>query len=346
LRGSSPSASRSRTDLSIKVSSAAEIRVLVDALSAPDDTRREAAVARLGIIGARAVDRLTSAYKAADRPTRIAILRALERIGDDRSLAPAREALTGGGDLAIAATGVLRAVLPSRHAETAAAALEALVAACLNPGNERGLRLAAFDALQDMPDDVKERVKAALDADGSAGIGELVTGKDDGETARAEAVWKDAIEGRLPESPRALRDALGPRAGSAPLNRLRALVDAVREREEAENAAGWLALRGALHQALALRGSRVALYDLRETIDACPPALPASFLTAFHAIGDASCLEPLASAWGAAADNATPEGERWRQQLAAAFAAIVAREKISKRHPALKRVAAKWPGLT
>jgi hypothetical protein len=165
--------------------------------------------------------------------------------------------------------------------------------------------------------------------------------------ARTEAVWQDAIDGRLPDAPGVLREALGPRADSAPLNTLRALVDAVRsrEREDATHAATWLALRGALHQALALRGSRVALYDLRETIDACPPALPSSFITALHAIGDASCLEPIAAAWGAAAANTTPAGERWRQQLASAFAAIVARERISKRHASLKRVAAKWPGL-
>jgi hypothetical protein len=158
-------------------------------------------------------------------------------------------------------------------------------------------------------------------------------------------VWQDAIDGRLPEAPGALRDAFGSRAGSAPLNTLRALVDAVRsrEREDAAHAVEWLALRGALHQALALRGSRVALYDLRETIEACPPALPPSFLAAFHAIGDASCLEPIAAAWGAAGTD--PDGERWRHQLASAFRAIVAREKISKRHASMKRVATKWPGL-
>jgi hypothetical protein len=334
--------------VSIKVSAAAEIRALVDALGAPDDIRREAAVARLGIIGGRAVERLIEAYHGtSDRPTRLAVLRALERIGDDRSLALARDAMTLGGELAIAATGVLRSLLPSRHADTAASALEALVAACLHPQQDRALRLAAFEALQDTPADVRARVKAALDADEPSGMGDLVATAGGAETAREEAVWKDATEGRLPETPAALRAALDRKAGSAPLNTLRALVDAVRsrEREDAPQAAGWLTLRGALHQALALRGSRVALYDLRETIEACPPALPPSFLAAFHAIGDASCLEPIAAAWGAAGASRSPDGERWRQQLASAFAAIVAREKIARRHASMKRVAAKWPGL-
>ena len=42
------------------------------------------------------------------------------------------------------------------------------------------------------------------------------------------------------------------------------------------------AVRGALHQALALRGSRVALYDLRETIERPPAPLPSSFLAALQ----------------------------------------------------------------
>jgi hypothetical protein len=58
-----------------------------------------------------------------------------------------------------------------------------------------------------------------------------------------------------------------------------------------------------------------------------------------------SCLEPLAAAWGAAEPERIPDGGRWRYQLAAAFKAIVQREKITKRHAAMKRIAARWPGL-
>ena len=62
-----------------------------------------------------------------------------------------------------------------------------------------------------------------------------------------------------------------PRAAAAPLNSLRKLIDAIHAREDDAGASrreGWRALRGSLHQALALRGSRVALYDLRESIPA------------------------------------------------------------------------------
>ncbi len=75
----------------IKASSAAEIRQLVDALSGPDDVRREAAAARLRVIGPRAIDRLLGAYsRAPTAAVRVTILRVLEPIADGRCVAPAR----------------------------------------------------------------------------------------------------------------------------------------------------------------------------------------------------------------------------------------------------------------
>jgi len=339
----------------IKASSAAEIRTLVDALGAEDDVQREAAIARLGVIGPRAVDRLTDAYaKTSNRGAHLAILRALEVIGNHRSVPLAQQALAEGGDVAVAATGVLRALLVSSHAATAAAALDTVVATTLDVSRDRRLRLAAFDALFDvlreLPPDLRARVTDALRSDagrGTSDVADLMT-MADREAARAEAVWKDAVEGRLPEAPEELREALATRGASAPLNTLRALVDAVhaREREAPENDVaarhGWLALRGALHQALALRGSRVALYDLRETIEEGATRLPASFLAALHVLGDVSCLAPLAAAWGA---DTTADAAKWRHQLAAAFKAVAQREKATKRHAVMKRIAARWPGL-
>jgi len=155
------------------------------------------------------------------------------------------------------------------------------------------------------------------------------------------------VAGRLPETPDALREAINRRGASAPLNNLRRLIDTVRSREAEDraHAAAWLAVRGTLHQALAIRGSRVALYDLRETIESRPGSLPMTFLTALHVVGDVSCLEPIAAAWGDGRRDTTAAGARWRQQLTSAFAAIAEREKITKRHAVMKRVAAKWPGI-
>jgi hypothetical protein len=79
-----------------------------------------------------------------------------------------------------------------------------------------------------------------------------------------------------------------------------------------------------LHQALAFRGSRVAVYDLRETLAEAKEPLPASFLAALHVVGDKSCLKPVAAAHHRTAD------EHWRAQLAAAYRAIAKRERVRR----------------
>ena len=104
-------------------------------------------------------------------------------------------------------------------------------------------------------------------------------------------------------------------------------------------------MRGALHQALALRGSRVALYDLRETVEAAGTPLPASFLAALHVLGDASCLEPLAVAWRRPRTRSRRSRRDGGTSSAPAFRAIVKREKLTKRNAAMKRVAGRWPEL-
>ena len=316
----------------IKRSASTEIRQLVDALASGDDVRREAAVARLAIVGSRAVDRLVAAYAAAaDGETRIAVLRALESLADPRTVPVARKAIARGGDEAIAGAAALRALLDSPHAPSASAALDLLVAAALDAANERRLRLAAVDALQDLPHTIRDRVAEALKGDRAL------------DATGAEALWADALEGHLPDDPRALREALLSRASAAKLTSLRALIDAVRTREGAlddgTRREEWRALRGALHQAIALRGSRIALYDLRESVEQGNGALPAGFAAALHTVGDASCLPPLAAAYARTGDDAS------RRQLRGAFRAIVKRDGITKRHPAMKRIAAKWPEI-
>jgi hypothetical protein len=276
----------------IKASASAEVRTLVDALVAQaDDVQCEAAIARLAIIGPRAVERLMGAYeKSADRRAHIAILRALEAIGDRRSGPLARRAIAEGGDVAAAGAGVLRALVASDHEASAADALDALVAAALDRTKDRRVRVAAFEALQEVPD-VRVRVAEAVRGEARGPLRDVARAADR-DAARAEALWNDALDGRLPDAPGVLADALAPRAAIAPLNALGKMIEVVRAREEAGDK-GWLALRGSLHQALALRGSRVALYDLRESLERCTAPLPVSFLAALHVLGDASCLEPL-----------------------------------------------------
>ncbi|HVL67358.1 MAG TPA: hypothetical protein VM364_08850 [Vicinamibacterales bacterium] len=328
--------------MSIKPSAFAEIRTLLAALAGDDEVKREAAIARLGIIGPRAVERILAVYGEARPAMRVALLRVLETIGDVRAVPVARGALAEGGDVAIAAAGTLRALLNASPGPAAADALDALVAAALDPSAGRRVRLAAFEALQEMPEEVRAPVEAALRDDLDPSVRARATDRE-GEAAALDAVWRDALEGRLPDDAATMREAIRVNAPAAPLSVLQTLVDRLRAREPHEpdgsRRDAWTAVRGALHQALALRGSRIALYDLRETLDASPGPLPSSFVTAVHAIGDESCLEPLASAWMRFADAAA------RHQLAAAFAAIVKREKISRRSAVLKRVAKRAPAL-
>ncbi|HEV3483920.1 MAG TPA: hypothetical protein VG106_00830, partial [Vicinamibacterales bacterium] len=188
--------------------------------------------------------------------------------------------------------------------------------------------IAAFESLQDVPGKVRERVEAAL--------------RGEGEPA-GDTLWAEAIAGRLPEDPAVLADALKTRAAAAPLTSLQKLVDALRTAEPqvrpAVKRGEWRALRGAVHQALASRGSRIALYDLRETIAEADEPLPVSYLAALHVLGDESCLESIAAAYS----RARSTDAWWQRQLAAAFQAIVKRERITKRHTALKRIQHRWP---
>jgi hypothetical protein len=98
----------------------------------------------------------------------------------------------------------------------------------------------------------------------------------------------------------------------------------------------WRLTRAAAHVALAHRGSRLALYDLRESVEASKGPLPVEFLAAISLIGDASCVEAIAAAHAKAKDS------WWRRHLAEAFSAIVHREKLTRRHAVMRKAERKW----
>ena len=297
--------------------------------------RREAAIARLTIAGKRAIARLVDAYEhTTDREVQVAILRVLEAIGDERALGAAERAVASHGDVAVAGVAVLRELLGRPQGSADVKALDRLLAIARDPSAERRVRAAAVSALDSAPADVRQALGRFEAADSA------LPGGDSPE----HALWEDAVAGRLPDDPASLRGAIPLHAEAAPLADLRRLIEALVAREQREArqpiAQEWRAVRGALHQALALRGSRIALYDLRETLDRSDGPLPSPFLGALQVIGDDSCLEPVAGAFSRAGSNA-----RWQHQLAHAFREIVKRERITKRHSALRRALAKAPGL-
>jgi HEAT repeat protein len=151
----------------------------------------------------------------------------------------------------------------------------------------------------------------------------------------------------LPDDPRLVQTAVTSAADTAPLPELLSIIERIRDRERTEPAdrrMEWTTARAAVHHALAKRGSRIALYDLRESLGTAREPLPVEFVSALSAIGDASCLEPIAGAYAHAGGRAASSDDWWRRHLAEAFRTIVVREKITRRHAVMKRIARRWDG--
>jgi hypothetical protein len=183
-----------------------------------------------------------------------------------------------------------------------------------------------------LADDTSAAIRA------EAGISDRGLPRDGGDPA---AVIADAARGVLPDDPAIFRQVLKLAEDSASEEVLLGVVARVHEREGSEPAGvrdQWRLTRAAAHVSLAQRGSRVALYDLRESLETAKGPLPVEFLAALKLIGDATCLEAIAGAHAKAKDG------WWREHLAGTFRDIVARERLTKRHATLKRIEKRWPG--
>jgi hypothetical protein len=291
------------------------------------------------------------AESTAGADARAAAFRTLEAIGDPRAVDPALRATTPPADaaVAVAAIGVARAFL---RGPRSAAIVDTLTAAALDRDRPEAVRIAAVRALLELEPSTIAPVMASLTADPSAAIVELAGGR-----ARRKAPTRRldplqqiarAAEQALPDNPATLREAVAAAGPAAPLPLLLGVIERVRERESheaPEQRMHWATARAAAHLALAHRGSRIALYDLRESVEGADSPLPVEFLTALSAIGDSSCLEPIASAYTRLARAGKPQRDWWRQHLTEAFRAIVAREKLTRRHGVMKRIEKKWPAL-
>ncbi len=297
------------------IRSGGEVARLIGELSDSDPVRRDAAIARLRIIGPRAIRALTTlALSTEPTSTRASALRALEGADDPHAVEAAFALITDAEPrVAAAAIGVLRQFVTR---EPGTRLLDALTRTALDVSRDGAVRLAALDAVAQLPHHL---VAPLLE---QAALG----------TPAAAA-----------DEPIALHDWLSTNRDT-PLSDVHSLIVRLREHERQEPSdvrrEQWTRTRGAAHAVLASRRSKVAVYDLRETFDAATTPLPADFLTAVAAVGDASCLEPMARAWAA-----TPGEAWWRTRLAEAAGDILRREKLTGRNAAVKRVRAKWPGF-
>jgi HEAT repeat protein len=276
----------------IKVSLTQQISALLADLGVANNTVREAAIARLTVIGGRAVERLiTLSESNASSTARVGALRALEAIGDPRALEPALRAVTDRDpNVAVAAIGVARRFLTGA---SGASAVDKLTALVLDRAPADDVRVAALRALRTL---------------GAAALKPLLRSLADDPIVAASA---------RPSAPRGAEMTLA---------ELLAGVETARDRQRP-------AARAAAHLALAKRSSRIALYDLREWLDAAREPLPADALTALSIVGDGSCLEPIAKAWSRSRD----------QRLLEAFGAIVKRERLTRRHRVIRRIEERWP---
>jgi hypothetical protein len=336
--------------LTVRKSSSKQIESLAADLSSASVATRDAAVARLTVLGARAVERLVAlATSAADAPARAGAWRTLEAIADPRALEPALTTLADARtDPAVgaAAVGVARVFLLG---DRGAAAIDRLTSLALDRERAGSLRVAALRALRELGATTIAPVLTSLANDPNALIREELRGTTasgrgrGGRTAAAQRVdLARAAETGLQDDAAALRRALSRTDEDFPLPMLLRIVEHVRERESTEpddRRIEWTMARAAAHLALANRGSRIALYDLRESLERTAAPLPVEFLAALSLVGDASCLEAIASA------HARARNLWWRQHLADVFRTIVAREHLTRRHAAMKKIEKKWPGV-
>jgi hypothetical protein len=155
--------------VAINPSSAAQIEALVADLAGDDAVRREAAVARLIVIGARAVDRLV-ALVASEAPAsaRLAALRVLEAIREPRGL-DAPLAASNDRDPAI----VLQAIATTRafvRGSRGAKAVDHLTRVALDTSRAVRVRTEAITALGDLEPATLQPLWAALVRDPRAAL--------------------------------------------------------------------------------------------------------------------------------------------------------------------------------
>jgi hypothetical protein len=383
-------------------SRSARIQDLLSGLSSASGRERDSSVARLTLIGERAVEPLVAFLPTAAPRARRAALEVLDRLGGGRALAAilahvqdAEEAVAlralklAGSHADPRSVPPLAEVLegagsPARRREAArslarlqasglVAALDPLVGRLVDETEEEPLRLAILDGLaalepplatptlRPLVERLRQSAGPVLAARATSLAGSL-----DGGLAVRDTV--DELLGGLPASPLAPSDAdrIGRalwQAAVVPLCRLHEALDAagepnsvrvlacalaaagqeasipalhralgrlgsVRPRDKGDE--GRLRARSDLHRALAALGSRIALFDLRESIEARPRAVMTALLGVAARVGDASLVPSLA--------RAASEDPALQRPCADAFAAIVRRTRLRRTSTSLRAV--------
>jgi HEAT repeat protein len=312
--------------VAIRASSSKQIDALIADLATADEMRREAAIARLIVIGDRAVDRLIAVASSDRSSARTAALRVLEGIGSERALVVALRCIDAQDTSTVrAAISLAQRFLRGPRGP---AVVDRLTVLALDAQRSQAVRLAAVAVLRELEPKTIRPLLKKLASDRSLDAGSVVQ----------PPVARQPVgpSGRAPDD---VREWLAREGTKAPLTSVLGIVERLREREASEPAArrgAWTAARFAAHLVLAQRKSRIALYDLRESLETAKAPLPADALAAVTLVGDASCLDAIASAYARSHD---PE---WRRRLLETFHTIVKREKLTPRHAVMRRLQKKF----
>ncbi len=274
---------------------------------------------------------------------RAAVLAVLERLATPRALEAAVPLLSSADPaVAAAAVGAIRPHLSARDPATATRVFSALVAVCLDPARPDSVRLAALEAIGDLGAGSVDPIRQKLQADPNPRL-RRAAGAMDGEGAAstvAAARLEAAAEHPGDDAP-AIGTLVREAGAQVSLSVLHRLILRLEERERSaatpEIAAAWSVVRAATHRALAERNSRLAVFELRAALERTPPEAIDDLLAAAAAVGDGACLEPLAGMAMRLPSAAA------RARVAAAFQAIVRRERLTRRHAAVKKAIERWP---
>lgn len=230
------------------------------------------------------------------------------------------------------------ALLDSTDADESDRALEHLTRLVLDTSVPERQRLAMLDFLSRLPARLRQPVFDALATDASTTIAARARNQYATPRGRLEH-WSD--DEHLPSAPDILAEAIEAEAEQTPITTLRRLIDLTRTRERAAHDVehdAWRSARGLLHDTLARRGSVIALYDLRETLEQTNRPISAHFLSAAMMVADVDCLDAIAVRWVHAGHDI------WlRDQLERIFHAVVNRARLRRQSPIMAKLLTRHP---
>ena len=215
--------------MAIRASASLEVRRLLGDLEGDDAVRRETAVARLAVIGTRAVRQILEHLAAAEpAAVKAPLLLALESIPDPRAVEPVLSALSSDdGEVRVAAIRAARGLLSLPQGTRV---LDRLTALVLNPGRPGAERAVALEALSVLPARTVRPLIEKLRDDSSREVRDAITQAGvpvDDPVAELE----EAADGWLARDPDAVVHLVSRASADAPLSTLHRLIEKVRSKE-------------------------------------------------------------------------------------------------------------------